>query len=101
MMTSRRRCLAILAAAALPSTAVGQPTSKHRLGILCRGEPVSFRREFLDAFMRALAVLGYVRGKNLEVEERYALATGELDALATDLVRLRVDAILTGGTPAT
>ena len=52
----------------------------------------------LEAFRQGLRELGYVEGKNIVIEYRYA--EGKLDrlpALAVELVRLNVDIIVTGG----
>ena len=52
----------------------------------------------VEALRQGLRELGYVEGKNIVIEYRYA--EGKLDrlpALATELVRLRVDVIVTGG----
>jgi ABC-type uncharacterized transport system substrate-binding protein len=51
-----------------------------------------------EAFRQGLRELGYVEGKNIVIEWRYA--EGKLDriaALAAELVRLKVDIILTSG----
>ena len=56
----------------------------------------------LDAFRQGLRELGYVEGKNIVIE--YRNAEGKLDrlpALASELVRLKVDVIVTGGSSAT
>jgi putative ABC transport system substrate-binding protein len=56
----------------------------------------------LELFMRELRVLGYVEGKNVVVE--YRSADGKLDrlpALAEELVRLKVDVLLTPATSET
>jgi putative tryptophan/tyrosine transport system substrate-binding protein len=53
------------------------------------------------AFLQRLRDLGYVDGKNIAIEPRYA--EGKLDRLpdlAAELVRLKVDIIVTQGTPA-
>src|SRR5437870_12245837 len=55
-----------------------------------------------EAFRQGLRELGYVEGKNILIEYRYA--EGKLDrlpALAAELVRLKVDLIVTGGPGAT
>jgi putative ABC transport system substrate-binding protein len=58
---------------------------------------------FIDGFHRGLNDAGYVAGRNLAIEYRWA--DGQYDrlpALATDLVDRRVTAIFTAGsTPAT
>jgi putative ABC transport system substrate-binding protein len=48
--------------------------------------------------MDALRALGWVEGQNLAIEVRRASSRGQLPALAAELVRLKVDLILTGGT---
>ena len=55
-----------------------------------------------EAFRRGLRELGYVEGKNISIEYRFA--EGKLDrlpALAAELVRLKVDLIVTSGPPVT
>ncbi len=52
----------------------------------------------LDALRRELRELGYVEGKNIAFELRYAEEKPErLPALADELVRLKVDLIIAGG----
>src|SRR6266542_1424631 len=54
------------------------------------------------AFQQGLRELGYVEGRNIVIESRYA--DGKLDrlsALAAELVRLKVDIVVTGGTGST
>ena len=56
----------------------------------------------IEAFRQGLRELGYVEGKNIVIEWRYA--EGKLDrlpALAAELVRLKVDIIVSGGATAT
>ncbi len=56
----------------------------------------------IEAFRQGLRELGYVEGKNIVIEWRYA--EGKLDrepALAAELVRLKVDVIVTVGSNAT
>ena len=52
-----------------------------------------------DSFWQGLRELGYVEGKNLIIE--HASAEGTLAARAAELVRLKVDVIVTGGATAT
>src|SRR6266699_2770632 len=55
----------------------------------------------IDTFREALNDLGYIEGKNLRFEHRYAKGHNErLPELANDLVGLNVDVILTWGTDA-
>jgi len=55
----------------------------------------------VEAFRQALRERGYVEGRNLVIEYRYAEgAVAPLSDFAAELVRLRVDVIVTWGTPA-
>jgi putative tryptophan/tyrosine transport system substrate-binding protein len=56
----------------------------------------------LDVFRQGLRDLGYAEGKEIVIEQRYA--DGKLDrvaSLATELVRLKLDVLVTGGPAAT
>ena len=54
-----------------------------------------------EAFRKGLRELGYVEGQNLKIESRWAEGHYDrLPGLAADLVRLKVDVIVTYGTPA-
>jgi putative ABC transport system substrate-binding protein len=55
----------------------------------------------VEAFRQGLRELGYVEGKNINIEHRYAQGRSErMPELAEELVRLRVDIIVTPSTPA-
>ena len=102
----RRRFLAATAGAivaALSRHALAQAAAgTHRLGILGLIGPQEFMDGGKAKVLAALADLGYVRGRNLEIDERYAQGREELLAQgAAQLAALKVDAILTEGTPAT
>jgi putative ABC transport system substrate-binding protein len=83
---------------ALSSSADAQQQSRaYRIGFLSSLSPgaVSDR---IDAFRQGLRELGYAEGKNLSIEWRYADGTIQrLPSLAAELVRLKVDVIITGG----
>ena len=83
---------------ALCSLAEAQQTTKiPRIGYLIGAAPsaVVARNE---AFRHGLRDLGYVEGKNVVIEWRYAEAKlDRLPALAAELVRLKVDVIVAGG----
>ena len=67
------------------------------LGILSPASPSAFGYAF-DALRQGLRDLGYVEGQNLLIEWRWADGKYErLPALAADLVRLKVDCIVTHG----
>ena len=54
----------------------------------------------LDAFRQELLKLGWIEGKNITIEYRFAEQKPErLPDLAADLVRLKVDLIVVSGTP--
>src|SRR5262249_56436363 len=67
------------------------------IGFLYAGSP-SGQLARAQAFRQGLRELGYVEGKNIVIEYRYA--EGKFDRLpdlAADLVRLKVDVIVTSG----
>ena len=87
-----------------PRAARGQqpPVTLHRIGFLTaasssdpNGEPL------LAAFRKGLAELGYVEGRGVAIEPRWAGGQYErLPALVAELVRLKVEVIVTAGVPA-
>ena len=82
------------------SVAESQPAAKiHRVGILLGGTGEE-AAPLLRALADGLSDLGYVDGRNLMFEGRYAGVRMErLPDLAAELVRLRVDVIVTGSNP--
>src|SRR5437588_864197 len=92
----------LAAATAWPLAARAQQGGKiYHLGIL---EPIPAARNAanLDSLRKGLRDLGYIEGRNLAIEYRSADGRTERFAdLASELVRLNVDVILTRGTPAT
>src|SRR5262245_2600340 len=79
-----------------------QPKKVPRVGILQGGASAESSRGHLDSFRKGLSELGYVEEKNIVLEYRYADGkVSRLSALATELVRLKVDVILTAGTQTT
>ena len=71
------------------------------LGILLATSP-SAEKNRLDALLQGLRELGYVDGKNLAIEWRYAEGQFErLPQLAAEFVRLKVDVIVTTGSTST
>jgi ABC-type uncharacterized transport system substrate-binding protein len=80
--------------------AVAQQQKKFaRIGVLSPGSPGP--SPLVDAFRQGLRELGYVEGQNIVIEYRFAEAKTEpLRDLAAELVRLKVDVILTVNTPA-
>jgi putative tryptophan/tyrosine transport system substrate-binding protein len=93
----------ILVAAMLLAIAVladgQQPKKVPRIGYLS-GTSFSVNSARVEAFRQGLHELGYVEGKNIVIEWRYA--EGKLDrlpALAAELVRLKVDVIVASAPP--
>ena len=77
-----------------------QPARIPRIGIL-NPTSSSFFLPRVEAFRRRLRELGYIEGQNIVFEYRYA--EGKQDRfpeLAAELVRLKVDVLVTAGTPA-
>ncbi len=73
-----------------------QPEIVYRIGRLSGG--LSSTRFSIDALRRELKELGYVEGKNIAFEIRFAEDKRErLAPLADELVRLNVDVIIAGG----
>jgi len=55
----------------------------------------------LESFRRGMRELGYIEGRNLVIEQRWANGKyDDLPRLAQELVDLKVDVILTASTPA-
>jgi putative ABC transport system substrate-binding protein len=80
-------------AAAMPLTArAQQPGKVPRLGYLGFG-PASAYDTRLEALRAGLRDLGYVEGKNIVIEFRWADRVDQLPALAAELVRMKVDVI--------
>ncbi len=78
-----------------------QPTKVPRIGYLT-GATLSAMSARIDAFRQGLRELGYVEGKNIVIE--WQTAEEKLDrlpALAAELVRLKVDIIVTAGSSPT
>jgi putative tryptophan/tyrosine transport system substrate-binding protein len=75
-----------------------QPKEVFRIGYLSSQDP-AYESARAEAFRQGLRDLGYIDGKTITVEYRYAEGKLErLPELAAELVRLKVDVILLGGT---
>ncbi len=94
----RRTFIAVfgLATAAWPlGTRAQQGEKVYKIGVLSAGSPTPVTPVVTDA----LRELGYVEGKNLTFERRYAEdKLDQLPKLAAELVSLKVDLIMTAGT---
>jgi putative tryptophan/tyrosine transport system substrate-binding protein len=103
-MNRKVSCLALVAllfALSFSAAAQQQPKKVPRIGYLSGTSP-SVNSARVEAFRQGLRDLGYVDGKNIVIEWRYA--EGKLDrlpALAAELVRLKVEVIVASAPPPT
>src|SRR5437588_12312812 len=97
-MISRRGFIGTMAGGflAAPLAAKAQETGKAaRIGMLRQGSPPDPN---VEAFKQGLREVGYVEGRNISIEYRWAEGKGErLLGLAADLGRLKVDVIVATG----
>ena len=103
-MNNRRNLVIALGAVALtpPFGSFGQQQAKvPRIGFLGATSAADYEKE-MGAMQAGLRELGYTVGQNIVFESRWAEGKYEqLPALAAELVRLKVELIVTRGTPAT
>ena len=74
-----------------------QPKKVPRIGYLVTGVPSSSSSLNLEAFRQGLRDFGYIEGKNIQIESRYA--EGKLDrlpSLVAELVQPKVDVLISG-----
>jgi putative ABC transport system substrate-binding protein len=84
-----------------PLAVEAQPTKAPRVGYLS-DESGSLGSASFEPIAQGLRELGYLEGRNIVFENRYADGKPEvLPGLAAELVRLKVDVIVAVGTPAT
>src|SRR6202140_5945732 len=98
----RRHVLALVAGAlAAPLASFAQqPTKIPRIGFLHPASPGGVPGMRLEAFRDALHELGYVEGKNVQLEGRWGNGEFErLQKLAAELVQLKVDVIVAATAP--
>jgi ABC-type uncharacterized transport system substrate-binding protein len=97
MGMKRREFLGVLGGAAVAWPVVAWAQQRYRIGLLNTGSS----SPLIDTFVNALGDLGYVEGKNVVIERRFAEGNANrLQEFAMGLVRLPVDVIVTMGTPA-
>ena len=101
MTTRRRELLIALGVAALAwagAVRAQAPSTLRRIGMLSGFSPSGYAPSY-QAFRLGLRDLGWVEGKNISIEYRYAEGRHDrLPDLAADLVRLKVDVIVTAAT---
>jgi putative ABC transport system substrate-binding protein len=92
--------LPALILAAIHLAEAQQPKKVPRIGVLWLYSP-TIASPFAEAFRQGLRGLGYVEGQNIALEERWAEGRFDrLPSLAAELVRLKVDILVTASTPA-
>ena len=100
----RRRILLSVGASLLaaPLATLAQPAQKiWRIGWLGDGSRIAREANTLAPLRQGLAELGYVEGKNLFIDARWSEGNNaQLSRDAADFVRLKVDVIVTHGSPA-
>jgi hypothetical protein len=95
---TRRQFLAVgVGVLVAPRIVKAQQAGKiYRIGLLRLGvTPLS------ESFWAAMRDLGWIEGRNVKVEARYAESDDQLPALAAELAQSKVDLIMTIGTAAT
>ena len=98
----RREFITLLggAAAASPLVARAQAAKLPVIGLLNTGT-ISSQASQINAFIQRLRELNWIEGRTVSIEQRFAEGrTERFAAIAAELVRLRVDVIVTGSTPA-
>ena len=99
-ISRRSFCWTLIGVLVPPDIAIAQASKVRRIGVLEPGMPDP--PEAIWQQEEPLRKLGWIEGKNLRVERRYDNGRGEaLQVLAEELVRAKVEIIVTGGTPAT
>jgi putative tryptophan/tyrosine transport system substrate-binding protein len=95
----RRRVLTAGVATLAPFVAAAQPTKMPVIGVLVGGAPGD--EQFYRLFRGDMRKLGYIDGQTVRYEVRSDQGQiGRLPELAAELVRLKVDLIVTVATPA-
>src|SRR5262245_50052810 len=97
---SRRSfCWRLAGALFVPGIALAQASTIRRIGVL---DPLPPYEWLSQGRAEALRDLGWVEGQNLQVERRYYIGESKTpEALAEELVRAKVELIVTNGTLAT
>jgi len=106
-MNCRLDVLALTLAIAVPmafapfASEAQQAGKVYRIGLLDFSAPDPGRQAWWNAFRQQMRQLGYVEGQNVAFEPRWGQGEDDrLPRLAAELVALKVDIIVTGGTAA-
>src|SRR5262249_33540740 len=79
--------------------AEGKPARVAHVGYLGNSS-LALEGDLVDAFRQGLRELGYIEGRNIVIEYRWADGRyGRFPELVSDLVRIKADVIVTAGTP--
>src|SRR6516162_6628354 len=94
----RREFISLIgSAAAWPLAARAEPSKLSTIGFLGASTPSAWSR-FVPAFVQRLRDLGWIEGRNVAIEFRWAEGrTERYTEIATEFVRLKVDVIVTTG----
>ena len=83
-------------------TRAQQGDRMRRIGVLMPRDESALSNPLVSAFTQALAALGWIDGRNVRMDLRWAGGdTNRMRALAQELVGLQPDIFVTAGTPAT
>lgn len=102
-MNNRRKLIVALGAGLLTAargTCAQQTGKKPQIGYVGNATP-ALESALVEGFRQGLAENGYVEGKNIDVHFRWA--EGKMDAIpaiVAELIALKVDVLVTAGTPA-
>jgi putative ABC transport system substrate-binding protein len=101
MKTVRLAALAIMLSGGATIAAAQQVSKVARVGFLSAANPGSLATR-VEAFRQGLKELGYIEGRNVAIEYRWAAGkVDRLPELAAELARSKVDVIVTAGPSAT
>jgi putative ABC transport system substrate-binding protein len=97
MNTRRKLIFALTAAALLPRGAAAQPAKVFRVGWISMAKPGA-PSLFFDAFRQGLREFGYIDGRNLILDARWADGSRErADQMVVELAQWKADVIVTQG----
>ena len=102
MRIKRRSILVLLAALVMSLPAAAQPAAAkmYRIGFIGNSTP-ALEANLVGPFRDGLREHGYVEGRNLVIEYRWAEGNyARLPALAAELIASKVDVLVAAGTPA-
>jgi putative ABC transport system substrate-binding protein len=94
--------IVLLLLLAAPLAVEAQQAGTKRIGYLESSSPSPARLQLLEAFRQGLRQRGYLEGKGIILESRFGEGKpDQIQRFAAELVGLKVDILVTSGTPAT